>query len=110
MTMAAGIGALQDKDYFISNCEKIIKNREWASQKLKELGFEFTDSSANFIFAKHERVSGERIYKELKEKGVLVRHFTDPTIADYNRITIGAREDMERLVALIGEILKEKGN
>ena len=61
----------------------------------------------NFIFAKHPRISGERIYTALREKGILVRHFTAPRIAEYNRITIGAREEMEALVRALQEILEE---
>lgn len=107
MSAAAGVGALMDKEYFEENCKKIIENRSFTERELKALGFEFTRSSANFIFAKHGRISGEKLYLELKEKGVLVRHFTAPRITEYNRITIGSREEMQILVSKIKEILEE---
>ncbi len=107
MTMAAGIGALEDKEYFENNCREIIKNREIYSGKLKELGFTMTDSCANFIFAKHESISGEEIYTALREKGVLVRHFTGKRICDYNRITVGNKEQMDALCEKLSEIINK---
>ena len=107
MSAAAGVGALMDREYFEENCRKIIENRSFTEKELSSLGFEFTPSSANFIFAKHGRVSGEKLYLSLKEKGVLVRHFTASRIVEYNRITIGSREEMQILVDKIKEILEE---
>lgn len=107
MTMAAGIGALEDKEYFENNCKRIIENRRIYSQKLKELGFSMTDSSTNFIFAKHEKISGEEIYTKLRENGVLVRHFSGKRICDYNRITVGNKEQMDTLCEKLSEIINK---
>ena len=107
MTMAAGIGVLADEDYTQSNCRTIMENRAWASAELKKLGFTMTDSRTNFIFAKHERADGGEIYRRLKEKGVLVRHFDAPRISDYNRITVGTREQMQTLIDTLQIVLEE---
>ncbi len=106
MTASAGVGALEDREYFIKNCNTVIKNRDDFTKKLKEMGFEVAPSSANFVFAKSDKISGEDLYKRLKERGILVRHFTKDRIKDYNRITIGSEEDMNTLVATIKEILE----
>ena len=98
ITMAAGIGALSDEPYRIGNCRTIMENREYTVNALKKMGFSMTDSKANFIFAKHSDISGEELYLKLKERGVLVRHFTKPRICEYNRITIGTREQMDILI------------
>ena len=107
MTMAAGIGALTDEKYFLDNCKRIIENREWTEKALSSLGFTFTDSKANFIFAKSDKIDGKELYLRLKENGVLVRHFDAPRISDYNRITIGNAEEMQILVDKIKEILNK---
>ena len=107
MTMAAGVGAISDRDYFKDNCQRIIECREWTVAELTALGFSILPSSANFIFAKSSRIDGERLYRELKERGVLVRHFSDERIKEYNRITIGNSEQMQILVDKIKEILEE---
>lgn len=69
------------------------------------MGFTVLPSSANFLFAKSGRIGGERLYLELKKRGILVRHFSKPRIQDFNRITIGTAEQMELLVQTIQTIL-----
>ena len=107
MSMAAGIGALEDKEYFEDNCRRIIENREWTVKELKALGFEVLDSSANFIFAKHKSISGAELYSELKRRGILVRYFDKDRLREYNRISIGSIEQMQAYVATIKQILEE---
>ncbi len=105
MTMAAGVGALTDKDYFDFCRNSIIKTRKRTEDELYKLGFSFTDSKANFIFAKHESAGGEELYLKLKEKGVLVRHFGKERIKDHIRITVGSEEQMAALITALKEIL-----
>lgn len=108
MTMAAGIGVLSDEEYTRKNCLAIQENRAFTVDALRRMGFAVLDSVANFIFAKHASVDGETIYRELKARGVLVRHFTKPAIKDYNRITIGTREQMQTLLDTLNGILEER--
>ena len=107
MTLGLGKVAILDKEYFNENCKKVIQDREYTVEKLKELGFSLTNSKANFVFAKSDRIDGTSLYLKLKEKGVLVRHFNDPRIIDYNRITIGNREQMQAFIQVVKEILEE---
>lgn len=105
-TFAAGIGVLKDADTFKDNCKRIIEAREWTRINLASLGFKMTDSSANFLFAEHDDISGEELYKSLKERGVLIRHFNDERIKNHNRITIGNMEQMQVLIDNISDILR----
>ncbi len=107
MTDAAGTAVLVDNDYYMNNCKTIIKNREWTVSKLQKLGFEVLPSKANFVFAKCDKIDGEKLYLELKNRGILVRHFTKDTICQYNRITIGTIEQMQKLIETITLILEE---
>lgn len=107
LTLLAGKAAVLDNDYYMENCQRIIKTREFTVKALKELGFTVTDSKANFIFARSDSISGEMLYKRLKERGILVRHFSSPKICEYNRITIGTKEQMQALVDAIADILKQ---
>ena len=72
-----------------------------------ELGFVAADSCTNFVFAKHPRISGGELYRALRERGVLVRHFETPLLRDYNRITIGSAEQMESFITILTGILEE---
>ncbi len=110
MTAAAGCAALADNAYYMNNCKKIIENREYTKARLKERGFDMTDSQGNFLFAKSPDISGEQLYTQLKARGVLVRHFNGERIKNYNRITVGTRAEMDKLLSAIDVILKEKNN
>jgi len=108
LTQAAGLATVIDNEYYINNCKRIIENREYTVSELEKLGFVTTNSKANFIFAKSDKIGGKELYEKLKEKGVLIRHFEKDRIKDYNRITVGSREEMEAFIKKVKEILGEK--
>ena len=105
LTMAAGVAALEAQAYYDANSQKIQATRAWTVRELERLGFTVIPSQANFVLAGHSRVDGETIYRELKRRGILVRHFTAARIANFNRITIGSQEQMELLVRTLGELV-----
>ena len=105
LTNLAGIAALKDNSYYVENCKKIIEAREYTKVELQKLGFELTDSKSNFIFTKNSNIDGEMLYKKLKEKGILVRHFSKDRIKDYVRITVGTKEQMDALLAAIKTVI-----
>lgn len=107
MTAAAGVGALADAKYFADCVGKVKATRERTAAALKELGFEMTDSSSNFLFAKHNAISGLELYTRLKEAGILIRHFETPRLRDYNRITVGSPEEMDIFIREVKKILAE---
>ncbi len=108
MTEAAGAAALEEDAYYMNNCKTIMENRAYTARALRELGFEVTDSAANFVFAKSSRIGGEELYLKLKQKGILVRHFGKARIKDYNRVTVGTAEQMEAFINTVKEILEEQ--
>ncbi len=105
LTQAAGVAALNEDSYYIKNCEKIIETREYTVTELEKLGFKVLPSIANFVFAKHEKLGGEELYLKLKQNGFLVRHFSNPRICEFNRITIGSRDEMESLISELKNII-----
>jgi len=107
LTMKAGEAALLENDYYMENCKKIIASRKWTTDKLEELDFTVIPSKTNFVFAKSHTVDGKTLYEGLKARGILVRHFADSKIKDYNRITIGTPEEMEIFINAVKEILEE---
>ena len=72
---------------------------------LRVLGFDMPDSFANFVFARTPRMGGAELYAALKERGILVRHFDNERICDYNRISIGTPEQMQTLLDVLAELL-----
>ena len=106
MTMAMGVGCMLDEEYTKKNCKIIEENRKYTADKLKEMGFEMTNSTANFLFAKHPEFSGEKLYLEHKKRGILIRHFNKEEIEEYNRITVGTKEQMDCFLTAVKEILE----
>ena len=107
MTMAAGVGALEDDAYFRSNCQAIMDNRTWTTAELDALGFDTLPSLTNFIFTKSNAIPGKMLYQKLKERGILVRHFDTPRLTDHVRVTIGSKEQMAAFIRATKEILEE---
>ena len=107
MTAACGCAAIDENQYYTDNCEKIVRSREMMVTGLRALGFTVTDSSANFVFAKHASVPGNEIYSKLRESGILVRHFSSPKICEYNRITVGTEAQTQALLDALKIIVKE---
>ncbi|MBR2283768.1 MAG: histidinol-phosphate transaminase [Ruminococcus sp.] len=105
ITQLCGAAALSDREYFTETVDKIIVTRELAKKRLAELGFTFTDSRSNFIFAEHRSVPAENIFKALKEKSIFVRWWSDPKISSRLRITVGTPEEMDRFFAALEEIV-----
>jgi histidinol-phosphate aminotransferase len=109
LALRMGAAALTDssKIYYEEKVGEVIKVREETAKKLLDLGATVLPSKANFLFAKLPNISGGEAYRELRERGILVRHFSKPRISDYLRISIGTAEDMKALVDAVAEIIKE---
>ena len=105
MTLAAGIATLKADDVCTANCRRVIQTREATIVRLRQMRFEVLPSKANFVFARHPHADGGFLYRQLKARGVLVRHFDSPRIKDFLRITIGTPEQMDILIQKIVEIL-----
>ncbi len=101
-------GAMEDQEHFEQTIQKIIETRDNFASSLRKKGFLVLDSSTNFVFAKHPKISGKALYSLLRERGILVRHFNTELLTDFVRISIGKREDMLLLLEAIENILKEE--
>lgn len=103
-----GVEAVKDDAYFKATTAKIVATRERTKEELKKLGFHFPDSSTNFIFASHETIPAEEIFKALREKDIYVRHWNKERISNYLRITIGTDEEMDTLIAFLKEYIQNR--
>ena len=95
--LCLGAAAVEDTAYFRDTLGRIIRTREETKVWLKELGFSFPDSMANFIFASHEKADAEELYQALKKERIYVRYFKKPVLDRYLRITIGTDQEMAAL-------------
>ena len=104
LTCLAGIAAMEDEDYFRACTGAVAATRQRVAEELKEMGFTLTDSKANFLFAESSRIPGGELYRKLKEKGILVRHFDKPRLENRLRITVGSDRQMDALLAALREL------
>ncbi|HHV11188.1 MAG TPA: histidinol-phosphate transaminase [Clostridiales bacterium] len=103
----AGVEAVRDARYFGDCRNKIIKTRERAEDALRELGFTFLQSGANFLFAAHESIPAKEIFEALRNNNIYVRYFNLPRINNFLRITIGTDEEMDRLFAFLRQFTEK---
>ena len=104
---AERLATLKADEYCMENCRRVVEIRRKTVDRLRLLGFEVLDSRANFVFARRPGSDGGWLYRELKARGVLVRHFETPRIRDYLRITIGTPAQMDVLFEKLEEITKQ---
>ena len=109
LAIAGAVAAIKDDEWFQSTRARIVANRESLVRGLAALGFEVLPSSANFVFARHPARGGAELAAQLRERGVLVRHFGKPRIQDFLRITVGTEEQCGRLIALARALLCRVG-
>lgn len=105
-SIICGVEAVKDKAYFEETIRKIIDTREWAKEELKKLGFSYTDSRANFIFASHPDYEAEELFEAMKTEGIYVRFWRSERIRQYMRITVGTREEMEIMFAFLRNYMR----
>lgn len=104
-TLRIASAILKDDDYFKNCCKKVMDTRVWSVAEFKALGFTVLESAANFVFVSHKSVDANVIFKELRERRILVRHFSNKRIDNFLRVSIGTDEEMKALFAALKEIV-----
>ena len=107
LSMLLGCKTVDAEPYYQEVSHKIQAARQWAVEALRNQGCEVLPSKANFIFARHPAISGDALYSGLRQRGILVRHFTKDRIKDFVRITIGTQQQMERLAEALQDMIGE---
>jgi histidinol-phosphate aminotransferase len=104
--LAGATAAIEDRAHFEGNCAKVVATRARLVPELETLGFEVLPSAANFVFARHGRFGGAELAARLRERNILVRHFSKPPrIAPFLRITVGTDAQCQALIDALKVIL-----
>jgi len=106
LAIAGAVAAIEDRAHFEQICQAVIDSREALIRSLVELGFQVLPSKANFVFARHPEKDGEGLASALRTRGIIVRHFNLPRIAQFLRITVGTDGQCQALTAALAEILR----
>ena len=92
--------------HFDKTRNQVIENRGWLAEQLKNLGFNVLPSAANFLFVQHNQESAENVSEQLRDLGIIVRHFKQPRIEDFLRITVGTEMQNRQLITALVGLLK----
>lgn len=105
LALAGAQAAWEDTAWFEETRQKITSDRSYLSRELEEMNFRVLPSSANFVFVTHPAVSAQNLLAELRQRGILVRHFQDERISDWLRISVGTRKECEALLGALKDLL-----
>ena len=109
LALLAATASFKDKEWFTEHRRMLMENRAFLSRSLASLGFDLTDSQANFVFASPpDGLSGEDYFYQLRSRNIVVRWFAKPRIKNYVRITVGRRDQLEKLIEATKELLQER--
>ena len=109
LATVAAVAAIEDRGHRDHLVSRVVADREWLGRELAALDFESSPSAANFIFTRPpEGISAAAVQAGLRERRILVRHFTKPPLEGWLRITVGSRDELTELVAGVSAILREE--
>ena len=106
LAIVAAVAAIDDEVHHRKIVDYVVSERGWLEEQLRELGFEHSPSAANFVFVKPSRgPSAAAVADALRERRVLIRHYDREPIAGWFRITIGTRDQHQKLLRALEEVL-----
>ncbi len=108
LAIAGAVAAFADHEHFERNRQAVIASRETVSATLRKLGFEVLPSTANFLFARHPAQDAAELAAALRQRSIIVRHFRQPRIHQFLRITVGNPEQNAALLEALGKIVESR--
>lgn len=106
LAIAGAVEAIADQAYFEQTRQAVMTTRDMLVTELAALGCEVLPSTANFVLVRHAAHDAADLQAGLRARHVIVRHFEQPRIAQFLRITVGTDEQCARLLAALKELLR----
>ena len=101
LTQLLARAAIEDQSHMRANAKRIIATRERIAAALRERGWEVFASEANFLWIRPPHEPAETVLQQLRERGVLVRHFAAARTRAYLRVTVGSDAQMDAFLAAL---------
>lgn len=108
IAQAGAIASLQDRETVDAHLNTICAVREGVSVALRGIGFDVLPSKTNFIMIHYWNCPAKELFEHLRSRNILVRHFDLPRISDYQRVTIGSKEDMRVFLDTVEEYIEKR--
>jgi histidinol-phosphate aminotransferase len=102
------VAALEHRSRAELTWRMVREERERLRRELIDLGFQTPPSQSNFLLARAggQAARAAELHRELERRGILVRHFDEGRLSGALRITVGAREQNDRLLAALREMVR----
>jgi histidinol-phosphate aminotransferase len=99
--------ALENRQAARETWERVRAERERLRVALAALGMTSPASQSNFLLCTipHGKMAAADVCRALDERGILVRHFATPRLADKLRITVGTPDQNGRLVDALSSLV-----
>jgi len=104
LAIVAAKAAIEDEAHHRAIVDAVIEGRDFLITSMLEMKFDLVRPSANFVFVKPPLPAAE-VAAALRERKILVRHYDREPIAGWLRITVGTRQQLDRLLAALKEIV-----
>ena len=101
--------ALADEGYVRTYVREVIEGRARSERMLADSGIHFWPSQANFVLARIGSTQQDAtvFVEHMRRRGILVRdRSSDPGCLGCVRITLGSREQTDRLLSALQEVLQ----
>ena len=104
VAQAAGTAALEDTAFVSASRDSNATELAWLQQEYARLGLRTIPSVANFVLVDFAS-DGNAVFRALLHKGVIVRPMGGYGLPTWARITVGTREQNQRLIGAIEELM-----
>lgn len=106
LAQAVATASMLDEDYTAACVAKVVAARDRAYARLRAAGITVLESATNFLFVRAAQEDAAPVQQALRERGILVRHFSAPRLKSWLRVTVGTAEDMERVTDALIELIR----
>lgn len=106
LAQAAGVAALDDKEYIESSQKTVWEGLDYFYQELKRLSLPFYVSNANFLLFDTKR-DAEQVYINLLKKGIILRPVQNYGFKNLMRMSVGLMDENKKAIAAIEKMLTE---
>ncbi|UCG78446.1 MAG: histidinol-phosphate transaminase [Nitrospirota bacterium] len=100
LAQMAAIAALDDDEHIKRSVAVNEEGKQFLYKELQDLGLHYVRTEANFIFVSLGDITAQKLNDELLRRGVIVRPMGEKAV----RITIGLKDENERLIKAMKEI------
>ncbi|MFJ9828410.1 histidinol-phosphate transaminase [Streptomyces sp. NPDC101160] len=107
VTQATALAALEHTDTLLGYVEQLKAERDRLVAELRAIGYEVTESDANFVqFGRFDGAEGSHAaWQKILDRGVLVR---DNGVPGWLRVTAGTPEENDAFLDAVRELKKEQ--